>query len=77
VSSNFGELVGKNIKLINRIRNLAQLCGDYINITQRGKLGFLLISFTSQNILRWREKMDQEERIAARERELGVWRVRS
>ena len=52
MSSNFSELVGKNIELIKTIRNLTQLCGDYINITLREKLGFLLISFTSQNILR-------------------------
>jgi hypothetical protein len=52
MSSNFGELVGKNVKPVKTIRNLAQLCGDYINITLGGKIGFLLISFTSQNILR-------------------------
>jgi len=52
VSGNFDELVGKNIEPIKTIRNLAQLYGDYISITLRGKLGFLLIPFTSQNILR-------------------------
>jgi len=70
VSSNRGELVGKNIELIKTIRNLAQLCGDYIDITLRGKLGFLLISFTSQNILRDVERESGSR--GARERELGV-----
>jgi len=48
-----------------RIRNQAQLRGDYINIlTLMRKLGFPIHSFTSQNILREveRESISQEER---------------
>jgi hypothetical protein len=52
VSSNLGELVGKNIDPIKTIRDLAQLCDDYINTTLVRKLGLYIHSLISQNILR-------------------------
>ena len=52
MSSNFGELVGKNIESIKTIRDLAQLCGDYINTTLVRKLDLYIHSLISQNILR-------------------------
>ena len=55
VSNNFGELVGKNIETIKTIRDVDQLCGDYINTTLVRKLGLYIHSLIPQNILRERK----------------------
>jgi len=54
MSSNFGKLVGKNIESIKTIRDLDQLCGDYINTTLVRKLGLYIHSLISHHILRER-----------------------
>ena len=46
--SNLGGLVGENIELVKTIRDLAQLCGDYINTTLVRKLGYYIHSLISQ-----------------------------
>jgi len=42
------KLIGKNIEPIKTIRNLAHLCGDYLNTTLLRKLGHYIHSLISQ-----------------------------
>ena len=68
MSSNFGELVGKSVEPIKTIRDLAQLCGGYINTTLVRKLGHYIHSLISQK--HFETEVERESGSRGREEEL-------